>query len=685
MIASSVIKWYPDKTIYGVFDGRYKHAQMPVYPYLFVNDVVMVGYDIYSEVKGVVSVEKTDLRSALDKERVYKVNFELPSYVSSARNTIEKLVPFSTYEADITYSRRLFIDKVFEVKYDSRRVLFLDVELDNSEGFKEAGQMPFLSYAAYYDGKYIVRHVSDFESEWHFLHDLYSLIVDNGVSVIVGWNVGFDCSHFEKRIEYLRTIMKKGGKQKFFGMPYISSVELRLPYQYDMREEYKAVVKGLVGYSLDEVAKYEGLGGKLERPQNVASMSKKDLLEYNLRDVELLVELEKRYRFVERDMYLCEEVNLPMDYAKVAGVLGDSLILRRLRELGYVAPNVVKHKKKGYEGAMVIDPKPGLYENVLCMDVVSLYPTALLDLNIDILDFGGQVVPHYVAYFFRRKQEEEQKGNKIGRETYKLLANSIYGLFGYEFFRFFDESKAAAITKRGREVLMKMKQIVEELGLQVLYGDTDSLFVKIDGIGDPQAIVDYINSQLSPYRVSLDMVFEKIIFLGSEKRGVKKRYIGVSGDKWKVRGLELRRGDWSMFSKRILWEVIKMIFEGRSKREVETYLADVKARLYRGEFDEELKMVKSIRRGDQYKVQPAHYKLWLEGVKRGLIPPDSTEVEFYYKRGVKSGLLLGLWAEKDKKFDYDEYWQKQVLAPVSRIISSVWKKDDSATLERFLR
>ena len=63
MIASSVIKWYPDKTIYGVFDGRYKHAQMPVYPYLFVNDVVMVGYDIYSEVKGVVSVEKTDLLS----------------------------------------------------------------------------------------------------------------------------------------------------------------------------------------------------------------------------------------------------------------------------------------------------------------------------------------------------------------------------------------------------------------------------------------------------------------------------------------------------------------------------------------------------------------------------------------------------------------------------------------------
>jgi len=453
-----------------------------------------------------------------------------------------------------------------------------------------------------------------------------------------------------------------------------------------MREEYKSVVKGLVSYSLDEAAKNEGLGGKMERPQNVAEMSYNELLDYNRRDVELLVELEKKYRFIERDMYLSREVNLPMDNSKVASVLGDSIILRRLRELGYVAPNVVKRKKVGYEGALVFDPKPGVYEKVLGLDVVSLYPTAILDLNLDILDFGGQVVPFFVAYFFRRKMEEEAKGNKVGRETYKILANSIYGLFGYEFFRFFDESKAAAVTRRGREILMKMKEIVESIGLEVLYGDTDSLFVRVEGIGDPTALIDYINSQISPYRVSLDMFYEKIIFLGEERRGVKKRYIGVSGDKWKVRGLELRRGDWCMFSKRVIWDVVKMIFEGKSKRDIETYLADMRARLFRGEFDEELKMVKNVRPSKEYKVKPAHYKLWLEGVKRGLIPPDVTEVEFYYKRGVKSGLLLGLWAEEKKLFDYEEYWEKQVMSPVRRILSSVWRSDEKTTgLDLFLR
>jgi len=681
MLASSVVRWFRSGEVRGVFDGKYQTVAMPLKPYFFVKDVVALSLDMPVEFKGVESVEQTDLKAATTKDRVYLVKCSLPTVVSSVRDEVEKLSPFSTYEADITYSRRLFIDRAFEVKYDDERILFLDVELDDSEGFKEFGEMSFLSYAYCYRGRFDFKHISDFKSEWHLLHSLYQLVVDNGISVIVGWNVGFDWGHFTNRIDVLRKRMDKNERKIY---PKIYDFDLSLPYQYDLRDEYRKMVKGLVSYSLDEVAKNEGFVGKVEKSGKVSSMSYGELRDYNLRDVELLVEVEKRYRFIERDKYLCSEVNLPMDYSKVAGVLGDSIILRRLRELGYVAPNAVKHKKTGYEGALIMEPKPGLYENVLCMDVVSLYPTAILDLNLDILDFGGQVLPYFVARFFRRKMEEEEKGNKVGRETYKLLANAIYGLFGYEFFRFFDEKKAAAVTKRGREILTKMKDVVESIGLDVLYGDTDSIFVQLKGVGDPQAVIDYVNSQVSPYRVSMDMMYDKIIFLGYGEKGVKKRYIGVSGDKWKVRGLELRRGDWSMFSKRVVWDVVKMIFEGKSKRDVETYLADMRARLYRGEFDEELKMVKSVRGEKQYKVMPAHYKLWREGVEKKLIPKYSSEVEFYYKKGVGDGLVLGLWCESDKKFDYKEYWRKQVLAPVGRIMSSVWKNEGSVSLEKYL-
>ncbi|MEM2593241.1 MAG: hypothetical protein QXI60_11720, partial [Thermofilaceae archaeon] len=73
---------------------------------------------------------------------------------------------------------------------------------------------------------------------------------------------------------------------------------------------------------------------------------------------------------------------------------------------------------------------------------------------------------------------------------------------------------------------------------------------------------------------------------------------------------------------------------------------------------------------------PAHYKLYLEGLRKGLIPKGSTEVAFYYKAGPRgSGLSLGLWAELEKRFDYTAYWEKQVMAPVRRIIDSVFGKE----------
>jgi DNA polymerase elongation subunit (family B) len=674
MIASSILRWVEGGKVKAVIEGERKVVDRPVAPYFFIRDLDAVIADVDKE-KCVIQVVPTDLKTATTKEEVLRIDCESPDVVGSLRRKLDQL-DLKTYEADISYSRRVFVDKCFEVRYGPENIMFIDVELDDSHGFKAYGEMPFLSVAfrkmSWNRTKFY--HVSDFSSESEMLWTLLKEIED-GVSVLVGWNVEFDYQHLAQRYRKL-----EGGK----GLRLVRHT-LGLCYTYDMREEYRSMVKGLVSYSLDEVATAEGLGGKVKREGKVSDLSKRELEEYNLRDVELLLELEEKYGFLRRDIYLCSEVNLPMEYAKVAGVLGDSLVLRRLRELGYVAPNVVKRKKRSYTGALVLEPKPGLYTNVVAVDVVSLYPTVILDRNIDILDFGGQVLPHLVGYFFRRKLEEEERGNKAGRETYKLLANSIYGLLGYEGFRFFDENKAEMVTRTGREVLTRIKREFEDLGFQVLYGDTDSCFVKVEGVENLTALIDYINEQIKPYRISLDMVFDKIIFFGSEKGGVKKRYIGVSGDKWKVRGLELRRGDWSLFSKNVIWDVVKIIFNGGDRRAVEEYLKRVKRELFSGKRDDELMLVKRVRPSGKYKSVPAHYKLYLEGVRKGLIPLGSTEVAFYYKAGPRGGgLFLGLWAEPEKRFDYATYWEKQVMAPVRRIIDSVFGKgQDNLKLDVF--
>ena len=89
------------------------------------------------------------------------------------------------------------------------------------------------------------------------------------------------------------------------------------------------------------------------------------------------------------------------------------------------------------------------------------------------------IFPKKLRLFKDERIRQKQLGNKVKQLALKILINGGYGVFGSRFFKYYDPRVAELITAYGRYTLTKMQEIAEEMGLNVIYGDTDSLFIDI--------------------------------------------------------------------------------------------------------------------------------------------------------------------------------------------------------------
>lgn len=142
-----------------------------------------------------------------------------------------------------------------------------------------------------------------------------------------------------------------------------------------------------------------------------------------------------------------------------------------------------------------------------------------------------------------------------------VLHNSFYGYSGWNRARWYSKECIESITAWGRYFIKSSIEIARDMGFDVVYGDTDSLFITIEG-ADYNTInkaAEELASKLTeelPILIELEDIYKNILFIE------KKRYAGMPyGGSMVVKGLELRRGDWSELTKRVQRQVLERILE----------------------------------------------------------------------------------------------------------------------------
>ncbi|MCF6436260.1 DNA polymerase II [Pseudoalteromonas sp. MMG022] len=428
---------------------------------------------------------------------------------------------------------------------------------------------------------------------------------------------------------------------------------------------------------------------------------KLNLAAYNLKDCELVLAIFAKLNLLDFAIVRSQLTGLELERMGGSVAAFTNLYLPLLHRSGYVAPNLGEHGLNFESpGGYVMDSKPGLYKNVAVLDFKSLYPSIIRTFCIDPMGLieglkspqdavpgfhNGSFsrtrhhLPTLVAELAQARQSAKQARDDMLSQAIKIIMNSLYGVLGSKGCRFYDPRLASSITLRGHEIMQTTQELIEEQGLEVIYGDTDSTFVKLPdewGItkceAEAVALVNIVNtfwqqecSASFDLTSHLEIEFETLYHtffmptIRGQAVGSKKRYVGEIIDNGRAKlvfkGMESVRSDWTEIAKKYQQDVIRALFDGECLlRITKGYVNSIRS----GEVDRMLRYSKRLGRAlEEYtKTVPPHVKAArlsvLNNQSRNL---SKGSVINYYM--TNNGPVMHL---ENNKIDYEHYIEKQI-------------------------
>jgi DNA polymerase elongation subunit (family B) len=497
--------------------------------------------------------------------------------------------------------------------------------------------------------------VETFDAEEAMLEAFLDYVSETDPDVLTGWNFeDFDAPYFLDRLDVLASpaheydldanrlsrvdeVWRSG-----WGGPDVKGrVVFDLLYAYKSRQFTE-----LDSYRLDAVGETELGVGKERYSGDIATLWEDDparLLEYNLRDVELCVELDRKQDIVAFYDEVRTFVGCKLEDAPTAGDTVDMYVLHKVHG-EFALPSKGQQESEDYEGGAVFDPITGVKENVTVLDLKSLYPMCMVTVNaspetkVDPETYDGDTFVAPNGTHFRKEPDgmiremvdellgeredkkalrNEHEPGSVEYETYdqqqaavKVIMNSLYGVLGWDRFRLYDKEMGAAVTATGRDVIEYTEQAANEIGHSVAYGDTDSVMIELGAAVSTETAIEqsfeieeYINDAYDDFareELNVDIEageehrfqieFEKL-YRRFFQAGKKKRYAGhivwkegKDVDDVDITGFEYKRSDIAAVTKEVQKEVIERIVYGEDLANIKSYVSDVIDDFLAGEY-----------------------------------------------------------------------------------------------------
>jgi DNA polymerase I len=247
---------------------------------------------------------------------------------------------------------------------------------------------------------------------------------------------------------------------------------------------------------------------------------------------------------------------------------------------------------------------------------------------------------------------------EVVQQALKVLLNASYGIFGAEHFELYCPPVAEGTASIGRYVITETINEARKLGIKVIYGDTDSIFLEKPSKEQIDSLIKWAEETLG-LDLEIDKTYRYVVF-----SGLKKNYLGVYPDgSVDIKGLMGKKRHIPEFVREAFYDMVRILSEVNNEEDFKIAKDRIKDivktayfKLRRGEYSmEDLSINVMLRKlPEEYEdITPQHVKAALLLEKEGVELKPGDIIAFIKVKGVEGVKPLQLTSKSE--VDVDKY------------------------------